>query len=306
LKKKILLTGYPGWLADNLYVLLSKKYSVYTISKNKININNNYELNFLKKKNLLLKENKFSALIHCAGIIHPSFNSDFLKINYYAPINILKNLKKLKKIIYISSNAVYGKNINDKPQLENYNKPDSSYGKSKYLFEEYLINNYPNNSIILRPASFHSRSFPSKYYKYFEFITKYFCILPKKKVYKNFTNLDLLTDTIIKCLKNKVRAGCYNVCDPKRITLENYHKTVEKCFNKKIIKIYVPNFFFNLCFNLDVILSKLNIYIKNIHLLGEANWSTNLSRKKFTKVFKIKKYASFGQNLKNFIKNDYS
>ena len=290
---KILLTGYPGWLSNKLIKSLSnKKFQIYTLSKLNIAKKNHYVVDIKDTESIvrIFKLNKFDIVIHTAGLIHPKFfRNDFYNINYIGTKNLLDNaiINGCKCFIFLSSNAVYGLNEEKYSCDEKFpTKPICDYGKSKKIAEDYIINNSKDlKYFILRPASFFGGAFPKKYLDYFRFVSKYFYVIPNKKIYKNFTSISLLIDTILYLINNfnLNKSGIFNVTNNGRMTLQEFHEVVAKKFNFKLKVIKLPSFFFTVFRITDKIFSIMGIYIKNIHLLGEANWSTNINSGKIYK-----------------------
>ena len=291
---KILLTGYPGWLSNKLIKSLSnKKFKIHTLSKLNCAKKNHYKVDIENREDIerIFIENKFDIVIHTAGLIHPKiFSKDLFNVNFTGTKNILDNaiLNGCKCFIYLSSNAVYGINGEIYSCDEKVtSRPTSDYGKSKKIAENYIINNSRNSKyFILRPASFFGGTYPKKYLDKFKFIKKYFCLLPNKKIYKNFTSINLMIDTIIYLINNFSvnESGIFNVTNKGRMSLQEFHEVVAKKFNFKLKVIKLPSIFFTLFQLTDRIFSFMGIYIKNIHLLGEANWSTNINSNRIYKV----------------------
>ena len=145
---KILVTGAGTLIGNEICkFLLKKKHSIYasyryTYPKNL----DNTKIKLIKynlKNNLNLKKN-FDVLIHCAAAI-PDRNKgkkSFMNINYIFFKNLVSQSLKLKckKIIFLSTMAVYGndakKKVNERTKKQNLN----SYGLSKLKSENYLIN----------------------------------------------------------------------------------------------------------------------------------------------------------------------
>ena len=291
---KILLTGYPGWLSNKLIKSLSnEKFQIHTLSKINCTKKHHFMVDIENRKTIarIFNENKFDIVIHTAGLIHPKiFRNSFYNVNFIGTKNLLDNaiINGCKCFIFLSSNAVYG--INDEKYSCDENiptRPISDYGKSKRIAENYIINNYKNlKYFILRPASFFGGTYPKKYLDYFKFIKKYFCILPNKKIYKNFTSINLLIDTIEFLINNFSvnKSGIFNVTNKGRMTLQEFHEVVAKKFNFELKIIKLPSIFFTLFQLTDKIFSLMGIYIKNIHLLGEANWSTNINSNRIYKT----------------------
>ena len=149
-KLKILITGINGYIGSNLKNFLRKK---------------NYKIFGIKSKtstrdyNQLIKNKiKPDVVIHCAGSGLVGLNKisqyTHKKKNLGSTKQLIKFIKKSNiqssKIIFLSSQAVYGKIVSKKISEENDTKPLSSYGKTKLLAEKELkkINN--NYIVILR------------------------------------------------------------------------------------------------------------------------------------------------------------
>jgi UDP-glucose 4-epimerase len=107
---------------------------------------------FLKKKfknckiitfNELNKKEKIQTLIHTASINDKVSNSksDAVQISLNITKKIIKkiDLKRLKKVIYLSTAQVYGKNLIKKVSEKTTEKPINNYGKSRLATEKFLI-----------------------------------------------------------------------------------------------------------------------------------------------------------------------
>ncbi len=147
---KILITGINGYIGSQLKkYFLEKKYKIYGISSK----SKKSDYNKLIKKKI-----KPNAIIHCAGSGLVAINKYSHKIhknkNYGSTKELLNFIKKsnLKNsnIIFLSSQAVYGKVSTSKISERNYVAPISSYGKTKLLAEKELKKIKNNYVIILR------------------------------------------------------------------------------------------------------------------------------------------------------------
>ncbi len=176
--KKILITGGAGYIGScTVQYFLKKKYYVIVVDnfqtgKNLIKNKNckYFKINFYSKKTFkLIKDYKISTIIHLAGSID-SNESVFKPKKYF--LNNYKNLKKflngcenlnVKKIIFSSSAAVYGKRSNKKFIKENSKLfPVSPYGRSKLLAEKALCKS-KIKAIILRYFNVAGPSFDLKF-----------------------------------------------------------------------------------------------------------------------------------------------
>jgi len=167
----ILITGGAGYIGSHLAVelLKSKKNKIFIID-NFINshfktINNIQKIikkNFIFKKINLLNQKKLDLfffnykidiVIHLAGLKSISESAikpfDYLNTNIGCTLNLLSCMNKynVEKIIFSSTAAVYGL-PNYLPIDEEHSiKPINTYGKSKEIIENILINLCNQNKI---------------------------------------------------------------------------------------------------------------------------------------------------------------
>jgi len=164
----ILLTGGAGYIGSHIaHDLIDRGFDV-TILDNLTNGSTKFipkkakfiktdigNLSFVSK---ILNKNKFDALIHLAAYISVDESVKHPKkymANNYEKSKKLINLcikNNVKKIVFASTGAVYGKKMKKKIKENSKVKPVNPYGMSKLLFERYLdkIKNKNFNYCILR------------------------------------------------------------------------------------------------------------------------------------------------------------
>ena len=114
------------------------------------------------------KSPKCDALIFLVGLAHKKGKGkefdEFRRINKQTLVNLLSILKEKDKlpdkIIFASTISVYGEKINQNIYNEDSEKtPFSPYAITKLEAEEYLLNNFSNQSWILRFAPVYASDF---------------------------------------------------------------------------------------------------------------------------------------------------
>ena len=164
--KNILVTGGLGFIGSNLVRKLVKKNNVIIIDKNSYSANIN-NLDGLSKKNLkifkfsienknkllkILEKYKPKAIFHLAAETHVDRSiespSNFINSNILGTFSILEALKKYYKknknikLIYISTDEVYGDIVGKKTSKENDPYiPSSPYAASK-ASADHLVSAY--------------------------------------------------------------------------------------------------------------------------------------------------------------------
>ena len=176
------------------------------------------------------------------------------KINVVGLIRLLKNIKiPIKKIIFISSNSVYGENRKKLCLEDGLLYPESSYALSKFIQEQILrVYCYNNNIKFLcyRLGYVFRKNMSKK-----RLIKKIILNFKKKKKINLFNknlNLNLIhTKDIDKVICNtfKKAEGTFNVSYKYKITLGDYYnkvyfnkkinnKSINNYSNKKLLKLY--------------------------------------------------------------------
>ena len=149
MKKKILLTGGSGFLGSYILEFLkNKNYEVIKVGRSlESDIKIDLSLNKLSKIDV-------DYVIHVAGKAHavPKTEEEkkgFFKVNYIGTKNLLHGLDttKLQSIIFISTVAVYGKEVGE---LVDENSPllgNTPYALSKIKAEQSIIDFGVTNNI---------------------------------------------------------------------------------------------------------------------------------------------------------------
>ena len=146
---KILITGIKGFIGSQIEQTLKKRSKIFGISSDT-------EKNDYKK--LIKKKIRPNIIFHCAGSglvgINKISNSIHKKKNLESTKNLIKFINKIKlknsKIIFLSSQSVYGKVSGNKISESNPTVPISSYGKTKLLAEKKIMKITNNRVIVLR------------------------------------------------------------------------------------------------------------------------------------------------------------
>ena len=142
--KFAMITGAGGFIGNNLVNYFSKKkIKIHAYFNSKVKKNFKKNVFYIKEdlKNLKKINNNIDTIIHCAARTPPSTIQKKCYVdNLKMDKNLIKIIKKseVKKVIFLSSMSVYGKNKN---KIVNENtkpvKPDL-YGKAKLITEENL------------------------------------------------------------------------------------------------------------------------------------------------------------------------
>lgn len=120
------------------------------------------ELNLSSEADLVKQMSRlsFDYVVHAAGVTKCVNKEDFFRINTEGTKNLVMALRKLnmplRKFVDISSLSVVGPVCEEQPYREikdtDRPRPNTAYGKSKLLAEEFLDSLYGFPYVILRPT----------------------------------------------------------------------------------------------------------------------------------------------------------
>jgi len=159
----ILITGGAGYIGSHVsYLLIEKGYNITIIDSlitgNKQLIPKEANLEIcdiadIEKVTQLLKNKKFEAVLHFAGLIRVEesvkYPEKYIEYNYNKAKVFLDTCFKndLNKVIFSSTAAIYGNPKKDRVIESDELNPLNPYADSKLMLENYLINQSKNPAI---------------------------------------------------------------------------------------------------------------------------------------------------------------
>lgn len=138
-----LLTGASGFLGKSLANAFSAQGRLYTLGRSAQNT-----IVCDLASNVPQLENKYDIVVHNAGKAHivpktEKEKQDFYDVNYQGTLNLLKGIEAInhlpKAFIFISTVAVYGREIGDLLSEDTPLNAQDPYGKSKIMAEEAIL-----------------------------------------------------------------------------------------------------------------------------------------------------------------------
>ena len=245
--KKILIIGKRGFIGNNLFNYLKKKFKVKIISFK----------NLTKFKNQL---NNFNFVINAS--INPNYITQKYKIKYDNDFLISKYINNHKTIYcFISTRKIY----HSKPNLKENSmiNPKNNYSKNKLITEKKLSKTFKKNLLILRVSNLIGEK------KYFKNSHKTFIdifidnikkgiIFENNKVYKDFLSIKKFCQ-IIKVIITKEIVGTYNVSIGQKVYLNQLVSWLNKYNKNKILKKNIINRTDSFYLNNKKLMSKIKI-----------------------------------------------
>ena len=143
MKKKILITGSSGFLGSYILEYLSKNAN-YELIKVGRSLKSDIKIDLSLDK---ISDTNVDYVIHVAGKAHvlpktEEEKEEFFKVNYIGTNNLLHGLDttKLQSIIFISTVAVYGKEVGELIDEKSPLLGNTPYALSKIKAEQSIIN----------------------------------------------------------------------------------------------------------------------------------------------------------------------
>ncbi|VVB82636.1 L-arabinose 1-dehydrogenase (NAD(P)(+)) [uncultured archaeon] len=257
----ILITGATGFIGSHLTEELVKRKEKVTILvrddnlgfikdfpeevRKKIKI---VKGDLLDKESLIKSLKNIEKVFHLAAISHPMNipKQVYYDINVRGTENLLEacKIKKIKKIIHVSTMSIFGFSRDGKPLNENSPKlPVSDYGASKKIGEEKAIDFCKKNKIkiiVVRPPMvFGPRDM--QFLKLFQLInTGFFPLLRGGRAKIEFCYVKNLVNGILLADKYGKNLEAYNFSDGETYTIKKVFGEIARAENKNLFPISAP------------------------------------------------------------------
>lgn len=291
---KLLIAGVNGFIGTFLYKKLKLSCLITGLDYGHNSIVDDYFPVDLTQDSEVQKfvENspKFDTLIFLVGLAHKKGKGqeldEFRRVNKQTLVNLLSILEEEKKlpdkIIFASTISVYGEKMNQYIYNEDSKKnPFSPYAVTKLESEEYLLENYIDNSWILRFAPVYASNFQLNINRRTKAGGQYYKVGGGLKKL-SLCNLENIGETLQGILEDKVPAGLYNISDEKEYSYSDLLNYVKAKWT-----VPIPYFMVQGLYYIGIIMN--NIFLKE-----------NVTKLISDNIFpsdKIRKYISLNASL---------
>ncbi len=241
------------------------------------------------------KDQNEKVVIHCAGVIHPRFVSQFYKVNVTGTRNVFQaaELQGVSRVVYLSSNSPCGCNSNKEGTFDEESpySPYMNYGRSK-MQAELVAREFHSrgkvSAVIVRAPWFYGPHQPERQKLFFRMIRGgRFPIVGDGLNKRSMVYTENLAQGLLKAALEKRAAGqTYWIADSQPYTMLEIIETVRSVMAKEFgqycasTRIRVPSVVSELALACDTIIQGMGFYHSKIHVLSEMNKTIACSIKK--------------------------
>lgn len=212
---RIAITGANGFVGSNLTRFLMKDgHEVTALVRKTANVSlipvksKVIEIDYHNEESIHSAFLKQDIIIHTAALTRADNWEEMKDINVSLTekvVNAVNEIKSVKQLIFISSQAAAGMGDKNKPKTEeDIPKPITWYGKSKLLAEEIVKNRLQKEWTIIRPVSVYGPG-DKDFLQTFKLMKNHISVsLGIRDKYVSLIYIDELNQFISKCIHNKV------------------------------------------------------------------------------------------------------
>ena len=305
MQKKILITGASGFIGSAIVVKASELgYGTWAgvRSSSKRDVLQDKRINFIELnyadrdmlidqlKTVVSENGKFDAIVHVAGLTKAIRKTDFDEINFQYTINfvdaLVENNIVPRSFVFMSTLGAIGvgDEVNYMPMKFYYKQnPNTAYGKSKLLAENYLksIPNFPY--VILRPTGVYGPN-DKDYLILIKAVNKGLNVgAGFKKQLLSFIYIKDLVDIVFSCIDKAIVQKEYFVSDGYGYTDDEFNKIVQQTLQKKrVLRIKIPLFIVKVAAHIsqkigEILGKPLTFNTDKYKIMKQRNWACDIT-----------------------------
>jgi nucleoside-diphosphate-sugar epimerase len=297
---KVLVTGANGFVGSHLVEgLLQRGYQVRCLVRKTSNLRwlsglkVEYVYGDIADKGSLAKALKdVDYVFHCAGLTTAKSRDEYFKANAEGTRNLIQACAeenpKLKKFVYVSSQAAVGPGDDEKPLNEEAPcRPITDYGESKLEGEKIVLEHASKLPItIIRPPAVYGPR-DTDILGFFRVVNKGFRVsFGRDESFMSLVYVKDLVAGIILSAENSISAGrTYFIADDKVYSWKEAFNIIAKVLKKRTIPLRIPksvvSFLAFISENLSKVLGKTAAFnTQKAEEITQRYWGLDISKAK--------------------------
>ncbi|HXD22208.1 MAG TPA: NAD-dependent epimerase/dehydratase family protein [Gemmatimonadaceae bacterium] len=303
---RLLVTGSPGWLSDAFLEAAARggvaglRYVRCLFHRSAMHAAAAYRQRFASsslevdtvegdltdRASLQSAVAGMDVVLHGAAIMHPKRPRDYFRVNTCGTRDLAEAAAAagVSRFVFVSSNAAGGRSRDGALMTESDpSRPASPYGLSKRLAEEWLMNVRGSmERVVLRPCMFYGAPVPQRHVDVYERVVRSFMPLVGSGDYaRSLVYVDNLVQAVGLALSRKEAAGqTYYVADAQPYTTREVMEAMARALGVEPRYLRLPAAFARLAYAVDRVASIHDVYLQEVHLVGEADWNVGVSIEK--------------------------
>ena len=259
---KVLITGYSGFVGNNLAEQLQEGYQLNLLGRKPSNLGHFFNHNLDSLSTYVDALENVDVVVHCAARVHIMDDtasdplSEFRAVNTHGTLNLAKQAAAagVKRFIFLSSIKVNGESTSDKAPFTASDKsaPEDPYGISKAEAEQQLLmlgTETGMEIVIIRPPLVYGEGVKANFASLMRFVGKGLP-LPFRSIKSNKRSLVSvynLVDLIQLCIEHPKAAGqVFLASDDHDLSTSEMVALMAKVQGKKNFALPVPVWCFKL------------------------------------------------------------
>lgn len=260
--KRLLITGYSGFVGNNLAEQLQEGYQLNLLGRKPSNLGHFFNHNLDSISTYVDALENVDVVVHCAARVHIMDDtasdplSEFRAVNTHGTLNLAKQAAAagVKRFIFLSSIKVNGESTSDKAPFTASDKsaPEDPYGISKAEAEQQLImlgTETGMEIVIIRPPLVYGEGVKANFASLMRFVGKGLP-LPFRSIKSNERSLVSvynLVDLIQLCIEHPKAANqVFLASDDHDLSTAEMVALMAKVQNKSNFALPVPVWCFKL------------------------------------------------------------
>jgi nucleoside-diphosphate-sugar epimerase len=282
-----LVTGAPGWLGTRLVEeLVRQGRSVRCLVETGMEPGTLYGLPVeiangdVRNADSLLKAMVgVDIVFHCAGVIHPKAVSDLYAVNTRGTENMLRTAvaEGIGKFVYVSSISAQGVNINDDQLMAEDQpcRPESDYGRSKYLAEQLVIEYRETHglaTVIVRPPIMYGPGQPARWTRLMRMVRRETpLVFGDGHNLRSMVYIDNAISALLLAEGHPAATGrTYYIGDQRPYTTLEILETIASVLRVRFRPIRIPVIAAKACGTAARALGRVDVYSTELHVVGES------------------------------------
>lgn len=297
----LLLTGFPGWLADALLADLRRDplpglrrirclvQPGVPIDRAPVDHSAPFEIEFCRgdlrdAARLAEAVREIDTVFHSAGVVHCRRTNDWYDVNTAGTRRLIEAAVSAgaERFVLVSSNAAAGRaeRFDQRLTEDDPPRPLSHYGRSKWLAEQEVHARADRiETVVLRPCMFYGPPVPPRHVEiYRRILAGRMPLVGGGQFARSLSHIDNLVQGSRLAMVHPAAPGqTYYITDRPVYTTRQIVEAMAESLGCAARYLRLPRLVGPIAYGIDVTVALLGFYWQTVHLVGESDWHVGVS-----------------------------